>query len=291
MDLDRISALLAVLESGSLSAAAEKLGYTPSGLSRQIAALEQETGLTLLHREHRGVSPTAACRELLEPMRQLLTAREHYRQRVAALQGLELGTLCIGYAYGSYLPYLAELIAAFSAAHPGIRIEITEGSSSEMSAAVRAGRVDFALISRREGDCEWIPLRSDALMAVLPLSHPLCGVGAYPVRRFEQEDYIEILPQRETDNSRMFQSLGLHPKTRYTCADSLAALSMVEAGLGVTLVNALLLENWQGKTAALPLDPPQQVEIGIALPSQGFAAPASAAFLKLIREKKGEKPV
>ena len=65
MDTEKCRALLAVLEAGSLSAAAEKLDYTPSGLSRMMAALEQELGFPLLSRSHSGVQPTRACRTLL----------------------------------------------------------------------------------------------------------------------------------------------------------------------------------------------------------------------------------
>ena len=65
MDTEKCRALLAVLEAGSLSAAAEKLDYTPSGLSRMMAALEQELGFPLLSRSHNGVQPTRACRTLL----------------------------------------------------------------------------------------------------------------------------------------------------------------------------------------------------------------------------------
>ena len=61
MDTEKCRALLAVLEAGSLSAAAEKLDYTPSGLSRMMAALEQELGFPLLSRSHNGVQPTPAC--------------------------------------------------------------------------------------------------------------------------------------------------------------------------------------------------------------------------------------
>ena len=65
MDTEKCRALLAVLEARSLSAAAEKLDYTPSGLSRMMAALEQELGFPLLSRSHSGVQPTRACRTLL----------------------------------------------------------------------------------------------------------------------------------------------------------------------------------------------------------------------------------
>ena len=69
MDTEKCRALLAVLEAGSLSAAAEKLDYTPSGLSRMMAALEQELGFPLLSRSHNGVQPTRACRTLLPTLR------------------------------------------------------------------------------------------------------------------------------------------------------------------------------------------------------------------------------
>ena len=70
MDTEKCRALLAVLEAGSLSAAAEKLDYTPSGLSRMMAALEQELGFPLLSRSHSGVQPTRACRTLLPTLRE-----------------------------------------------------------------------------------------------------------------------------------------------------------------------------------------------------------------------------
>lgn len=286
MDTERIAVLLSVLEAGSLSAAAEKLGYTPSGVSRQISALEGETGLALLTREHRGVCPTQACLDLLEPMRQMLAAEESFHQRAAALLGLERGTLRIGCAYGSYLPQLSRKISCFSAEHPGIHIELENGSSSMMCGAIREGKVDFALISHRAGDFRWVPLRQDALLAVVPAEHPLSGARAYPVNRFESDDFVEILPQQETDNSRLFAKLGLRPNVRFACDDSLAALSMVEAGLGVSLVNALLLDNWSGAAVALPLDPPQWVEIGFAIPPGTGAAPAATAFLKLFEESR-----
>ena len=61
MDTEKCRALLAVLEAGSLSAAAEKLDYTPSGLSRMMAALEQELGFPLLSRSHSRRAPAGRC--------------------------------------------------------------------------------------------------------------------------------------------------------------------------------------------------------------------------------------
>ena len=289
METEKLAVLLDVLEDGSLSAAAERLGYTPSGISRLIASLEEETGFALLHRGRRGVRATAECERLLPHMRRILSAQEQYRQEAEAIVGLESGQLCIGSSYGSYYRTLARLVAGFCREHPGIRAELVEGTSSELAAAIQEGRGDLCVISRREGDFDWIGLRRDQLVAVLPVGHPLAGAPAFPVERFGREPFIEILPGKETDNSRLFAALHLNQEVRYTCADSYAALSLVEAGLGVTLVNAALLEGWQGRAVTLPLDPPQELELGIAIPSLPTASPAARKFIAYTRAALGRE--
>ena len=282
MDTERIRILLKVLEEGSLSAAAEALGYTPSGISRSIAALEEEIGFPLLLRQRRGVLPTGACEEMLPAFRRSLAAAEQLHREAEARKGLHLGTLRIGSSYDSYFPYLTERIGAFSRRFPGVRIALFEDTSSALGAAVAEGRADLAVISRRDGEFDWLPLERDALLAVLPRNHPLAGAAAFPLERLSEEAYIEIHPGRETDNSRLLSALEIRPRVRFACGDSLAALSLVEAGLGVTLVNALLLENWHGRTAALPLEPPQELEIGIACPRTEALSPAAHEFLAML---------
>lgn len=289
MDTEKIRSLLRVIELGSLSAAAEELGYTPSGMSRSIASLEEETGLALLERERRGVRPTAACEELLGSLRRVLGAQEQLEQAISAVHGLERGRLRIGCSYGSYFPLLARTVAAFSARWPGIEVEILPGTSSELGSAVAEGRADLALISRREGEFEWIEWKCDELVAVLPEGHPLAAAPAFPLARFAGETFIEILPGQETDNSLLFRRLGVRYRKSLACGDALAALTMVEAGLGVTLVNALLLENWHGRTAVRSLEPPQFVAIGVACAGRETRSPAAARFLSLLSAEGAEK--
>ena len=93
MELDRYRALVCAIETGSLSAAAEALQYTPSGVSRMVAALEEETGVPLLLREHSGVCPTKECEKLLPAIRDLLHAGESCAQLSAQLRGLDIGTV------------------------------------------------------------------------------------------------------------------------------------------------------------------------------------------------------
>ena len=82
MELDRYRALVCAIETGSLSAAAEALQYTPSGVSRMVAALEEETGVPLLLREHSGVRPTKECEKLLPAIRETNNVIGAYLKRL-----------------------------------------------------------------------------------------------------------------------------------------------------------------------------------------------------------------
>ena len=99
------------------------------------------------------------------------------------------------------------------------------------------------------------------------------------VERLRQEPVIEFLPGQETDNSRMLQQLQIRPKVRFATSDSRAAIAMVRAGLGITLLNDILTADLADGVAVLPLDPPQSVHLGIALPEEEHVSPAAKRFI------------
>ena len=121
MDTEKCRALLAVLEARSLSAAAEKLDYTPSGLSRMMAALEQELGFPLLSRSHNGVQPTRACRTLLPTLRELTHWSGLLDAQAAEIRGVETGTIAVGCVYGRTTAGSAAASPAFAKFTPASR--------------------------------------------------------------------------------------------------------------------------------------------------------------------------
>lgn len=279
MDTEKCRVLLTVLHERSLSAAAEALGYTPSGISRLVDSLERETGFPLLHRGRGGVSATRACQELLPLMRRMAELDEQYQQLAHRIQGLDVGRVVAGTNYAAFYPWLSEVIAGFHHAYPGIRVELREGSSTQLGELVDHRRADFCLISQRPGRHEWVPLKDDQLMAILPPTHPLVEADRFPVGLLRQEPFIEFLPGQETDNSRMLQQLQIRPKIRFATSDSRAAIAMVRAGLGITLLNDILTADLADGVAVLPLDPPQPVHLGIALPEEEHVSPAAKRFI------------
>ena len=281
MDTEKCAALLCVLESGSITAAAEKLGYTVSGISRMMAALEAESGFPLLLRSKTGVVPTEDCRHMLPTLQELARLGALYEARSSAVRGLDTGVIRVGSVYGAYYDWLAQTIAAFSKRHPGIEVRFLQGSSSEFYAQLTRHELDFSIVSRREGDYEFHLLRQDSLLAWLPRNHPCVKNGIYPLGDFETDPYIDTFPGQETDNSRAFRANGIAPRSRFLSKDVQATRAMVAAGLGVALNNAILAYGLDlSDIITLPTDPPVEVEIGIAAPRKEDRSPAAEHFMK-----------
>ncbi|MBE6018074.1 MAG: LysR family transcriptional regulator [Lachnospiraceae bacterium] len=284
MDTEKLKALMCSIETGSLSAAAEKLGYTPSGISRSIAALEEMFGFSLLLRGKNGVSATAECEGLLSDIRNMLHMEEQLMQRAAMTRGVEQGSVTAGTAYPFYNEFLAERIVSFRQKHPGIEIRLVEGTSSQLVGMLNQHLLDICIVSKREIIPVFEPIVKDSIIAWVPPGHPAVSKGRITLKDLEKENYIQIYPGRETDNSIFLQKKKLKVNVCAETSDIYAAYSMVESGLGIALVNAMLASKWQGKAVALPLDCDSSVEIGLAHHRPEETSPAAAAFLEYIRE-------
>ena len=283
MDTEKCAALLCVLEKGSITAAADELGYTVSGVSRMMASLEAESGFPLLVRSKSGVLPTADCERMLPTIKELARFGRLYEERCSALRGLDTGVIRVGSVYSAWYDWLAQTMARFSAQHPGIEVRFLQGSSSEFYALLAEHEVDLCIVSRREGDYDFYSLRKDPLMAWVPKDHPRIREGIYPLRDFETEPYIDTYPGQETDNNRAFRANGLTPRGRFLSIDVKATKAMVAAGLGVSLNNAILAHEMDlSGIAVLPTEPLYEVEIGIAAPRRADRSPAADSFLNYV---------
>lgn len=216
-------------------------------------------------------------------IRELKLWGEQYSQMAAQISGVEIGEIGIGTSYRTYYPWLTGLISTFIQSYPEIKIHIIEGSSSELTRDMEKHKVDFCIISQREGDFLWIPLQENQVVAWLPPNHPYADADFFPLSAFESEPYIDTYPDQDTDNARIFRSNHIKPNIRFSTTDNYATYSMVEAGLGISLNNGLNADGWNGKVVIKPLDPPQSVMIGIAVPSLDLLSPAAKRFVSFAK--------
>lgn len=287
MDTSKCKALLCAIEEGTMAQAAEKLGYTPSGISRMIVALENETGFPLLYRGREGVVPTAECEALLPSMRELLFQEERYRQTASAICGLNQGTITVGIAhYGVYFKPLTELMVEFHELYSNIRFQVVEDISSELAAALKEHRIDLCIISKRSELPRWVPLLQDEILVMLSPRHPLAKLSAVPLACLNEENYIYIHADKESDNSLCLERNHIRLNNKFASVnDDTFALTMVESGLGIAMLNGVIAQKLQGDVVFRPLEPAQYVEIGIATHALAEVSPLVQKFISLVEDK------
>lgn len=268
MDVEKARALICVVEEKSISAAANKMGYTPSGISRMMTSLEEELGFPLLIRKKEGASMTADCQTMLPVIREYIRSDEECLQMASKIRGMEVGNVTIGTAYSEYYRWLSECIKDFHEKYPGIHMELSSGYSSDLVDKVLNHKLDMAIVSRRDEVDEWILLCKDPMMVWVPANHRLAGLKGVPIEEFANENYIDSNPEYVTDNALILEKYGIKPNIQIQSKDSYASWQMVEAGLGIGLNNYMNSKDRTGDVKVLPLIPEQTVEIGITYSSE-----------------------
>ena len=286
MSLTKYQILLKTVELGGITKAAEALGYTQSAASRMIAALEQEWDMELLVRSRGGVRLSGAGETLLPYLRAVCGAHKELEEQVADLHGLTRGTLRVGTFTSVSIHWLPPIMKQFLHRYPGIRFELVSSwEFAEIEDMVHQGAVDCGFLGLPAGEgLDVIPLRQDRLLAVLPPDHPLAHAPCYPMERFVQDPYIRINEERDVEISRIFQEEGIHPNLQYTVNDDFAILSMVEQGLGVSILPELVLQSSNRTFSAVPLGHPRSRQIGVAVRSGKPLSPLTTRFLEVVRQ-------
>lgn len=285
MDTARYKAFIVAAEEGSISKAAEKLGYTPSGISQLLKALETDLGIALLNRGKKGVRLTEAGENLLPDFREIVRLERNVFDKAQAVNGLERGSVVIASYPSVSVHWLPEVIKKFQDDYPGVRINVREGVRQEITDWLDQGVADIAFFTYKEGmPYDWIPLAEDRMVAVIPQNHPLAGRTSYPLSYCNNEKFIMPALGRDEDVLALFHENHIHPEIRFSTQESVSVLSMVEKGLGMSIMNELSTEYAKEyskfNVVRLPVDPPQSITVGIALRSEDQAAPATKMFIK-----------
>lgn len=280
METARCRAFLTAAESGSFSAAAELLGYTPSGVSQLVSSLENELGVSLLSRSKRGVALMPSGESLLPAAREMLRQEQRLREQAAELKGLAMGSVTIATYASIARRWLPEVIRAFRADYPQIRIDVVEGIWQELHQMVGERRADMAFMSYAEPmPYDFVELTKDPMLAILPRDHPLAGAERYPLERCREETFIMPAKGRDVDIVEMLARAGIELQIKVSTLENLSALAMIEQGLGMSVMNDIITQRWECDVVKLPLDPPQEVTLGVAVPDLAHLAPAAKRFL------------
>ncbi|HUB76379.1 MAG TPA: LysR substrate-binding domain-containing protein [Solirubrobacteraceae bacterium] len=292
LQLSRLKVFVEVAKQGSISAAAEQLSYTQSAVSQQIAALEAETGVTLIERLPRGVRLTTAGRTLLahaEGILGRLTAAEADMEAIAGLRGGQLRMASFPTAGATLMPLA---IAMFRAQHPEVELTLAEGEPEEIAPRLYAGEFDLALLFEFEGTSDSLteslirqPLFEDPMFLALPADHPLAARRTLRLADLRAESWVQTSSSSPCARHvvRSCHAAGFDPIVSFESDDYQTVQGLVAAGVGVALVPKLALAMGREDIAIRALSPSSPVRHVIAAtPEDSRLTPAAAAMTTIM---------
>ncbi|PBC65259.1 LysR family transcriptional regulator [Streptomyces sp. Tue6028] len=293
-DPTRLAALVAVAEAGSITRAAERLGYTPPALSQQLAKLEREAGATLLVRSHRGTRLTGAGELLVARARRVLDEMERARHELAHLAGLSGGTLRVGTFQTAGIHLLPPVLSAFRRTYPDVELAVADYEPPAGVAAVAAGEVDLALTHTYEpaapvavpSSVSLEPVLVEELVLVTAPGHVLAGDSArLPLGELAGQPLISMAPNhppRQGVEAALARA-GATPAVLVETPVYALVCALVSAGLGVAVVPEMV-----ARTAATPvgtrlLEPGDLRRTISVVHGTDETSPAADAFRALLR--------
>ena len=291
IDLPGIEAFLGIASWGSFRRAAAHMNLSQAALSHRMKKLEETLGTALLARTTRRVTLTEAGLELM-PIAQ--RAVGEIEGALNALRDRGRGgpeRLAVACLPTVALLHLPAALAEFGRQHPAVRVQIYDNSAAEITGRVRAGEADFGVtvVSARGTDLDITPLNRDPFVLVCPVGHALAGRAAVQWRELGGEPLIRI--SAETAN-RLLIDEALNrkretPSWRYEVQRVPTAVSMVQAGLGLTVLPLSGLQaNGSADLVGVPLRNPAVVRrIGLVSLRDKPLSPHAALLARLVAER------
>ena len=295
MELRHLRYLVAVAEEGHVTRAAERLGIQQPPLSQQIRALEAELKVQLFRRKPRGVELTQAGQVLFAEAKAVLQQVEHAIAATRRTADGEAGRIGLGFtSSASFHPFVPRAIRSYREAYPLVALNLEESGTGELVDALVQERLDAAFVRSPIGPAEGIAVHSvleEAMIAALPARHKLAaraGAGPLTLAQLAAETFIlyrrPLGPGLYDAIIAACQRAGYSPKIGQEAPRMLATLSLVAAGLGVTLVPESMRRLRVHGVLYQPLDPSAGLIAPLNLAyRRGDASPAARRFIALAR--------
>lgn len=283
MNILKYMAFIRTVECGSFTKAAEILNYSQSGISRMIGDLEKEWKVALLERNHTGIKLTSDGMKLLPYARDVCESYLKLHMQVDNLNGLQSGLIRIGTISSIATHWLPNIIAEFQKKYPNVDYELLLGHYADIEEWVAAGRVDCGFLripTQTKLDTEI--LENDKLLVVLPVNHPLADCEKFPVAALMNYPFMLLEKGGKADISEILDRCNVKPPVRFTTVDDYAIMSMVEKGLGISILPELILRRTPYHIIAKELDVPAYRCLGVAMRDKNAASLAVKRFMEYL---------
>lgn len=265
MDSKKLEILMTAADLGSFTKASEVVGYTQSGLTHMMDALEKEIGFPLLKRSHSGIQLSPQGMQLMPAIREFLQANANLENQIQAIAAQRTEVIRVA-AYASIaMHWMPEILYRFRRMCPEVNVDLRMVDHAlEPYELLENGETDVILASRQQyAFCEWTPLYQDRMYAILPRDYPLHGRESFPLTELKDQEFLMPYGRFDIDVKAALEPSGVRLNASMCRVDDETVIRMVGRGLGVTMMTELMIRGRTDDVLCVPVSPAAGRELGM----------------------------
>lgn len=284
--MTRYEAFMKIIETGSFTKAAKELGYTQSAISQIVHSLEEELSTTLIMRSRKGITLTPDGEEFLPYIKNVYYAHRELMEKHKEMQGLQSGIIRIGTFTSVSCNCLPQLMKEFKEKYHSVHFELQQGEYTSIAEWIKEGSVDFGFVNPHAvSGLTTVLLMSDEMLAVLPAEHPLSRQKKVTLKELSHEPFILLDEGELSEPLEFFKQNNLQPNVQYLIFDDYTIMSMIEKGLGISILPKLVLSRSNYNIVTKEITPAIVRTIALAYKNKNVLPIASRYFIDFIIEQ------
>jgi DNA-binding transcriptional LysR family regulator len=289
MKIRQLEAFRAVMVWHTVTRAAEALYVSQPAVTRLIADLEESVGFSLFSRVRGRLYPTAEAQALYEEVERSLLGVERIARTAEEIRSLQRGTLQVAAAPALALAFLPRAIASFLEDHTGIRISLANHSSRTVVDMVVGERCDvgFVILSMNHMSTHGERLLATKMVCALPSDHRLAQREVIVPADLQGERFVSHPHALDTrlQIDAMFASYGIERRLQVETQVSAGLCAMVDAGLGVSLVDPITAMEYRSERVRfVPFEPVMPTDFSVLTPARRPSSTLVSAFSEHVRK-------
>ncbi|RQP23387.1 LysR family transcriptional regulator [Piscinibacter terrae] len=265
----KLEILLAFMETGNLSRAAEMLDLSTVSVHRALHSLEEALRCPLFRHEGRKLLPTEAARVLADSARAALEVMNDGIQATREMGGYSAGSIRIGSLYSLSVKTVPTLVTRMKQRRPDLQTELVMGSNAELLRKLRSGAADVALMANPDGepDIESVTLFDDHIDFAAPVGSKYAHMAEVDLAQCADERFVALSDGFATREgfAQAFRIAGFTPRIVIQVDDIFTLINLVSGGVGCTLLPGRVRDVLAGKVQLIPLQPRFQLRQQIGL--------------------------
>lgn len=285
MDIKPLRYFLAIAQHASFTKAAEQLNVAQPAVSMAMKKLEQELGLTLIHRKDRTITLTDEGQRLAHHAEKILQATDDALLEMSELKGLSKGEVRIGIPsmLGSY--YFPPILMAFRHQHPNLSLKVVEGGTWQLQKMLESGELDLSVIVAENlpDNLNTYRLLQEEMLVAIAKDHPFSKLKSVTSEAFFDEELVMFkegyFHRRIVD--RLARETNKKPKIGFETNLIPLIKSITQQGFGISTLLSMVIEP-KDELITRSFDPQIWLNLEIAWRKDGYLSQANRAFLDFL---------